>query len=200
VRACFADLSPLRVLYVSGMTREKGYEELVEGYLSLTPEVRARIRLDLAGRFDREADREAFERRIAGEPGVTYHGLVSNEEKRALFARAHVFCLPTSMLEGQPISILEAYAAGCVVVTSGQPGIRDVFTHGVHGLELRSPARRDIAAALERLAADAASLEPIARANRALAERSYRSATYCAAISSLLEHAAPAMPAGDEIR
>jgi glycosyltransferase involved in cell wall biosynthesis len=38
--------------------------------------------------------------------------------------------------EGQPISILEAYAAGCIVVTTGQPGILDIFKPYLNGYEI----------------------------------------------------------------
>src|SRR5688572_28192161 len=123
----FSVLRPLRVLYLSAMTRDKGYLDLLEGWLRLDPPVRQLIQLDFAGRFEREDDRREFEARIGGLDGIHYHGLVSAEVKGRLLSDSHVFCLPTRMLEGQPISVLEAYAAGCVVVTTGQAGTRDVF-------------------------------------------------------------------------
>lgn len=187
----FTDVKPLRVLYLSGMLAGKGYGDLAEAYLGLPDRVKNAIRLDFAGRFPTDAERAAFEARIAGTAGIRYHGLVDDQRKRELFAQAHVFCLPTAMLEGQPLSILEAYASGCVVVTTGQAGIRDVFADGVHGIEIapRSPA--SIGAALERLLAGTDGLAAIAAANRREAERMYRTSRYTLAVRSILETVGP---------
>lgn len=196
VRDKFAADGPLRVLYVSGMTRAKGYAVLLDAWLALPPAVRARARLDLAGKFDSAAEHDAFVARIAGIEGVRYHGLVDDARKCALFAAAHVFCLPTSHLEGQPISILEAYASGCAVVTTGQPGIRDVFADGVHGVEMAAPDAPSLARALERALADRGTLARMAAANRALAESKYRTTTYTHAVASIIEAATAAPPPG----
>jgi glycosyltransferase involved in cell wall biosynthesis len=183
----FANAWPLKVLYLSAMTPPKGYLDLVEAWLGLDPGVRRRIRLDLAGRFDVEADRVAFLRRIDGVEGVRYHGFVDPEQRRCLFAQAHVFCLPTRMFEGQPISILEAYAAGCVVLTTGQLGIRDVFTDGVNGFEVIEGSAGSIAAVLARVPDDIDRLRQIAVANRRTAGERYRPALFTGALTRILE-------------
>jgi glycosyltransferase involved in cell wall biosynthesis len=183
----FSKTRPLRVLYLSAMTPEKGCHDLAEAWFGLDQDVRRRIQLDFAGRFDTDADRTAFERRIAGIEGVRYHGLVSPEEKRRLFAQAHVFCLPTRMFEGQPISILEAYASGCVVITTGQRGIQDVFTDGVNGFEAAAGSVASLAAALTRAVNDADRLGEIGAANRRIADECYRATTFTQALTRILE-------------
>jgi glycosyltransferase involved in cell wall biosynthesis len=183
----FAEARPLRVLYLSGMTREKGYHDLMDAWLSLGPEVRSRIQLDFAGRFDAADDEERFLDRIAGYAGVQYHGVVGGEEKRRLLAGAHLFCLPTRMREGQPIAILEAYAAGCVVVTTGQRGIRDVFTSQVNGFEVVEQSPAAIAAVLAGALDDTDRLRQIGSANRRTAGERYRVETFTAALTRALE-------------
>jgi len=185
----FSATRPLRVLYLSAMTPEKGYLDLVDAWQMLDDDVRGRIQLDLAGRFESEAERTAFQGRLAGVAGIRYHGLVSPEEKRRLFAEAHVFCLPTRMFEGQPISVLEAYAAGCVVVTTGQRGTRDVFADGVNGFEVTSGSAASIATVLARAVADVDRLRQIAIANRRTAGERYRTSTFTAEISRILQSA-----------
>ena len=192
----FRHRRPLRVLYLSGMQEEKGYADLLDAYLALPERVRSSIRLDFAGRFATDGERSRFEARIAREPGAQYHGLVNDARKRELFARAHVFCLPTAMFEGQPISILEAYASGCVVVTTGQAGIRDVFEDGVHGVEIEPRSPASIAAALERLNADGEALGAIGAANRREAEGAYRTTTYTNAVRAILESLAAPLAVG----
>jgi glycosyltransferase involved in cell wall biosynthesis len=90
------------------------------------------------------------------------------------------------MLEGQPISILEAYAAGCAVIATGQPGIRDVFEGGTNGFEVDgTPA--DIGLALARAAGGTAALLEIALTNRRTADASHRTAHFVAALRRVLE-------------
>jgi glycosyltransferase involved in cell wall biosynthesis len=187
----FLDTRPLRVLYLSTMTPEKGYLDLVDAWQGLDDDGRRRVQLDLAGRFEREGDRAAFEDRIAGIAGIRYHGLVSPAEKRRLFAAAHVFCLPTRMFEGQPISVLEAYASGCVVITTGQRGIRDVFADGVNGFEAAAGSPPSIAAALRRAVDDPGCLKAMAITNRRTAGERYRTSTFTAALRRVLEAGAP---------
>ena len=183
----FAAPPTLRVLYISSMTPAKGYLDLLEGWLGLSSDPRRRIQLDYAGGFPDEADRATFLRRIAGLDGVRYHGLVDEEQKRRLFAQAHMFCLPTRMLEGQPISILEAYASGCAVLTTGQPGIRDVFEDGNNGFELQAGSTASVTAALALAASDIDRLRQMAVTNRRLAGERYRSTTFTAALRRILE-------------
>lgn len=55
--------------------------------------------------------------------------------KLDLFVESHVFVLPTYYLfEGQPIGIIEAYAAGCVVVTTRHSNICDIFSGSINGI------------------------------------------------------------------
>lgn len=183
----FAATDPVRVLYLSAMTAEKGCFDLLQGWLGLDPQTRDRIRIDFAGRFDSEADRQVFLDRISGVQGVCYHGLVDPEHKRRLFAQAHVFCLPTRMLEGQPISILEAYAAGCAVIATGQRGIRDVFGDRVNGLEVSERSPSSIGDALVSAAGHIDNLRCMALGNRRLAGERYRASMFTSALTRILE-------------
>ena len=188
----FEDTRPLRVLYISSMTPEKGYLDLLDGWLALDPVLRRRVQLNFAGRFDSEAERSAFLGRIAGLEGVTYHGVVDPTQKRRLFAEAHVFCLPTRMFEGQPISILEAYASGCVVLTTGQRGIRDVFSPDINGLEVMERSAASIAQVLSEIVDDVDGLRQMAIANRRTAGERYRTTRFTAALTRILENGEPA--------
>jgi glycosyltransferase involved in cell wall biosynthesis len=183
----FEATQPLRVLYISSMTKQKGYEHLLNAYCGLDEVLRAQIELNFAGRFDSQSERESFTERIRGQSGIHYHGLVDEDEKRRLFAAAHVFCLPTMMLEGQPISILEGYASGCAVITTGQRGIRDVFEDGRNGFEILAGDVASIGDALARSVREMRILSEIAIANRRIAEDHYRTRTFAAAMRRVLE-------------
>jgi len=183
----FASTRPLRVLFISHFIEKKGFNELAEAYTLLSGSLQESIHIDFAGKFESKTAEQAFVKKIAGLEHVRYHGLVDEAEKKRLFAEAHVFCLPTSFLEGQPISILEAYAAGCVVLTTGQRGILDVFEPGVNGFEIKERSAPATAAALETVMANADGLCGIALRNRAIAGERYRASTYGSALRRVVE-------------
>jgi glycosyltransferase involved in cell wall biosynthesis len=179
--------APLKLLFLSGMLPGKGFPTLTEAFFALTPEERAHIHIDYAGKFLSEQAKASFVARIEGEPNLRYHGMVTDEEKQRLFAEAHMFCLPSTYTEGQPISILEAYASGCAVLTTGQPGIRDVFADGVNGFEVEIGSVESIRDALRVAIRDHTALQRMASHNRSTASRDYTTGAYTASITRILE-------------
>jgi glycosyltransferase involved in cell wall biosynthesis len=192
IRAKFHSPKPLRVLFLSSMDKAKGSPDLIAGYRQLPPDLRAQIQIDIAGRFASEEDCKEFEASLIDLEGVRYHGVVEGDTKRQLLADAHIFCLPTAMLEGQPISILEAYGSGCAVLTTGQPGILDIFTDGVNGLQIETYDPPSIARSLTKALRDVTELERIALNNRVTAEAQYRAEIFEKRIGIILETAATA--------
>ena len=189
VRAKFTGRETLNVLFLSNLYGGKGHNELVDGYLSLPRELRDRFRIAFVGGFESTALRDAFLSRIEGEAGLSYLGtFIAGPEKRALYGKSQVFCLPTYYpYEGQPISILEAYATGCVVVTTEHSGIPEVFTDGVNGVAVKIKSADSIRQALEQIARDPERLVEIALANRHVAQERYRTSAYQSALIGILE-------------
>lgn len=169
----FATTRPLRVLFLSNLLPGKGHLELVEAIRAL--EHPCGVELDVGGGFETEDGRTAFLRQIDGCARIRYHGVVHGAEKVALFQQAHVFCLPTYYAyEGQPLSILEAYAAGCAVITTDHSGIRDVFADQINGYQVPHRSAADLQTAIARAAADPARLREMALANLSAARERYR--------------------------
>ena len=56
------------------------------------------------------------------------------EDMPAVFAEAHIVCLPSSYGEGLPKALLEAASCGRPIVTYDVPGCREVVEHGKNGL------------------------------------------------------------------
>lgn len=183
----FENARPLRILYLSGMLELKGYRDLADAYESLDEATRSAFRIDFAGKFDTAAQERSFRARIAQLHGMRYHGLVMGEEKRRLLAESHVLCLPTRFREGQPLAVLEAYASGCAVVTTGKPGIRDVFADGVNGFEIEAGSVESIRNRLAALPANVSQLRAMAHANLDLALHRYRVCDFVASVRSILD-------------
>jgi glycosyltransferase involved in cell wall biosynthesis len=135
----------IRVLYLSNLVHGKGYKELLAAYRLLDNETKLRIQLDFAGGFSSAQEERDFVEGLKGLPNVAFHGVVKGQVKQDLLRDAHVFCLPTYFpYEGQPISILEAYASGCCVVTTNHAGIFDIFEPGKNGFEVQKQSPQSI--------------------------------------------------------
>ena len=170
-----SESGPIRVLFLSNLLQGKGHQELVAAIKLLDPAVRTRFEFDFAGGFDSLHAKQSFMASIAGLEGVHYHGTVQGPMKVALLQNAHVFCLPTYYpFEGQPISILEGYAAGCAVLTTDHGGIFDVFVPELNGWAVEKQSPESIASALCALVLDPAALERFARVNTARARAIYK--------------------------
>lgn len=195
IRAKFSQTSPLRLLFLSNLLPSKGHSELVEAYRSLDAKDRDRVRVDFAGGVPSDEARAVFVRSIGDFPQLRYHGVVHGAQKLALFHDAHLFCLPTYYpYEGQPISILEAYAAGCAVLTTDHSGILDVFDAQRSGFCV---AKRSVAAirlAIEQALIDPTRLLPMALHNRTEAGKEYRTDRYNARLIYILDALRPWQP------
>ena len=73
-------------------------------------------------------------------------GPLYGSERFHYLREAHIFCLPSfhPYGEGQPLSILEAYAAGCLVITTDIGGIPDIFKDGANGFFVQRRSVEDL--------------------------------------------------------
>ena len=154
----------------------------------VSPAVRDGSESVFVGGFESERAKTAFLQRLKGNPGLIYQGsFLAGLEKKALYNESHVFCLPTSYpYEGQPISLLEAYATGCVVVATEHSGIPDVFTDGVNGFAVEKRSPESIRKVLETMLSDKRGLVDIALANRNTAHERYRTDIYQASLMRIV--------------
>jgi glycosyltransferase involved in cell wall biosynthesis len=114
----------LKVLFLSNLMVSKGIFELIDAVDQLVKDG-YEISLDIAGAPMADeycSKREVWSKfvsKINGCPFIRYHGTVSGEAKEKLLFNSDLFALPSYYkTESQPISIIEAIAAGCVIVCS----------------------------------------------------------------------------------
>jgi glycosyltransferase involved in cell wall biosynthesis len=173
--AKYAAPMPLRLLFLSNLLPGKGYRELVAAVTALDHNQRCALEVHFAGGFEADNQRDAFLASIAGLSSVRYHGVVAGAAKRQLLAETHLFCLPTYYpYEGQPISILEAYASGCAVMTTDHSGIFDIFTPDENGFAVDKASPDSIRHAIEVALGNPELVAAIARRNRAMADERFR--------------------------
>lgn len=140
------------VLYVGRMTRDKGIEELIDGFQLANSEC-PQLRLILVGPYEAEVDfikNESIEK-IKADKNIFQLGFKSNPEH--YFTAADMFCLP-SYREGFGTVVLEAAACKLLTVGTRIPGLVDSVVDGVTGLLVEKKNVVDLKNALVKLALD----------------------------------------------
>lgn len=117
--------------------------------------------------------------------GARLHRLGYREDVAALLAASDIFCLP-SHFEGLPMSVIEAMLCGLPVVSTDIRGPREMVVPGETGLLVPPMRAGPLAAALARLAADAALRTRMGEAGRARALARYTEARVLARTLDLL--------------
>jgi glycosyltransferase involved in cell wall biosynthesis len=167
IESKYNDLTTLSILYLSNLLTGKGYLELTQAAIALQSEMANRVVFRFVGGFESKDAEDQFHALVNGYPNIEYLGsFIDGEEKKKLYLNSHIFCLPTYYpYEGQPISILEAYATGCVVITTAHSGIPFVFSDSTNGFLVEPKSTSSIVDAIRRAASDPKLLVEIAQRN-----------------------------------
>ena len=185
---------PLRILCVARLTPPKGQALLLEAIAELKRRgVPAEATLVGAGPARDSLEEQARALGIAPLVGLT--GAVGQDEIRAHYAAADVFCL-ASFAEGLPVVLMEAMAMGLPVVATRITGTPELVEDGRSGL-LVSPARSDeLADALAELAAAPERAESMGRAGRKKVRAEFDLTRSAQALCELFLETSPATPHG----
>jgi glycosyltransferase involved in cell wall biosynthesis len=119
-----------RLLFVGDIIERKGIGELLAA-MKIVLEALPSARLSLCGRGNIDFYKQRA-RDLAIASSVTFEGFVRGELKKAAFANASLFVLP-SWVEAMPMVVIEAMAASLPVVATTVGGIPEVIEEGVNG-------------------------------------------------------------------
>lgn len=107
-------------------------------------------------------------RRLAGELGlrnVTFAGRVSPDRIQEYYAAADIY-LQTPDIDNMPGSVIEAFASGCLVVSTNAGGVPAILTHERHGLLVNCNDHEEAARQVCRLLDDPALASRLSAAAR----------------------------------
>jgi alpha-1,3-rhamnosyl/mannosyltransferase len=168
VRAKYG-LSPRYALYVGTIEPRKNVGTLLRAFCDLTPELRERCPLVLAGGWGwkAEAERELFHAE-ARHKGALHIGYVPDADLPALYAGADALLYPT-FYEGFGMPPVEAMACGTPAITSTADAVREVV--GRNALALDANDLDGWRSVLARVAAEPEFLEEYRRDGPAHAAR-----------------------------
>ena len=163
------DNKKFKILFAGVLQESKGFFDLIKTVPILSrsyPEVEVLI----AGRWDDNGLKNRVTTYIQEnnlQDKVKFVGVVTGEEKICLFQSSHIFVLPTYFyLEGQPVVILEAMAAGLPIITCDRGSIKEMITHGENGFIISPSSPNQIAEKIAILIEDKNLRERIGEKNR----------------------------------
>lgn len=176
---------PLRVTAVARLVEAKGLAYLLEAVAALAGR-EPTLELRVWGQGPLRNELVAHANRLGLDGEAIFTGVFTTRDHLAqIMAGTDIFAMP-SLLEGQPLGLIEAMAYGRAIVTTPAGGIGEVITDGENGLLCRPADADSLAAALLRLARDADLRRRLAAAARRSYERSaFQPDAVCASLAQV---------------
>lgn len=144
----FAEKVTPSLLYVGTWLDRKGIYYLAEAF-DLMSLRRPGARLTVAGCSEAEDEvKKYFRPELRSQICVV--PFVKRDDMPAIYLAHDIFVFP-SLVEGMPLTLLEAMATGMPVVTTSSSGMADVVQDGVNGLLVPAANAESLAAAIQEL-------------------------------------------------
>jgi glycosyltransferase involved in cell wall biosynthesis len=144
----YLDKPDIRLLYVGTWLDRKGVYYLAEAFQILATKLPG-ARLTVAGCLQPEEEIRKFFA-PATRDRLSVIPFIARDDMPALYAAHDVFVFP-SLVEGMPLTLLEAMAAAMPVVTTETSGMADVVEDGVNGMLVPPANSQRLADAVEQV-------------------------------------------------
>ena len=151
------------VSYIGRLEKRKGIRELLD-VVERVSKQRNDITFKIAGIGPEKQYVEDWICHSAASSALEYLGFISEEDKIRLLRETDIFVLQSTN-EGNPISILEAIASGCAIISTPVGSIADVVFHMRNGLMIEPEDPDALHKAILQLCEDRRMLERMQREN-----------------------------------
>jgi glycosyltransferase involved in cell wall biosynthesis len=162
------------ILFLARFLPQKGGVELIQAFARVVQLFPGWTLVMGGGGPDRDRMMAAARDSGAAEH-ILFPGYVRGDMKSRLLSRCSLFALPTTHSEGMPNAILEAMAAGQVIITTPVGGIKDVVKDKENGTILGAASIEEIERALLLYMSNPILLQGIGEHNRTIAWANYES-------------------------
>ncbi len=147
------------IIFFGRLHESKGLDEIVKACSALKDEGRD-LQFNCFGDGPMKEDfLSRMKKALGGQ--FLYGGVVTSADKYRELDKADIFLLPSIYGEGLPMAMLEAMAAGCVVVASEMASVAAVIEHGVNGFLIEPGNTAQLIERLRSLLDDRMAWEPI---------------------------------------
>lgn len=160
------------VLFMARVEKAKGVFTAINAFhmcSAIYPDVKLFIAGD--GGALKDAQRHVSEHSIKN---VFFVGFLTGKEKHELLNKSDIFLFPTEHKEGLPINVLEAMAAGQIIITRPVAGLQDLFRECTFGIVTSSTEPNDFAKAISDVLRNKEKYSKIRTQNAAFANNNFQ--------------------------
>jgi len=135
-----------KILWVGRFDRVKRVNNLIMVMKDVVKEI-PRVKLTLVGYGYEERNLKKLAGKLNFNKHIEFVGKKTGDDLIREYKSSHLFVLPSSS-EGQPITLLEAQAAGLPIIATKTGGIPEIVKEGVNGLLVPPNGDNDLADAI----------------------------------------------------
>mgnify|MGYP001372608059 CR=1 FL=1 len=114
-----------KIISIGRLEKQKNFKHLIESFSN------SNIEINIFGNGSEMAELVSFSK--SKNTIVNFHGNLENDKLNEVLTNYRFFCTST-LYEGNPKAILEAMAAGCVVIAPNIKGINNIIQNNINGL------------------------------------------------------------------
>ncbi|MEJ5250301.1 MAG: glycosyltransferase family 4 protein [Armatimonadota bacterium] len=144
----------IQVLFVGGFVRMKSVETLIDA-IGIMQQQNLPVYLNLVGDGELRRSLQQRAQNTLKPHSFRFHGYITDRQKLlTIYRQSDIFAM-SSLTEGFPRVILEAFANGLPVVATNVAGVPDIVKHGESGLLVQPLEPGLLAASIQRVIEDA---------------------------------------------
>jgi glycogen synthase len=158
----------LKLLYVGRLEADKGVHTALQAISLIVRQQSAPVTLDIYGQGDPdyETDLKAYVVQNGLQDIVLFHGSVPRRQIPQVFAQADVLLFTSEWAEPFARTVLEAMAAGLVVIGTTTGGTAEILRHEQNGLTFAAGSALELAHQINHLASDPSLQQKLQSAGR----------------------------------
>jgi glycogen synthase len=158
----------LRLLYVGRLEADKGVHTALQAINLIVPHQTTAVTLDIYGQGDPdyEADLKTYVAQNDLQNVVQFRGSVPRRQIPQVFAQADVLLFTSEWAEPFARTVLEAMAAGLVVIGTTTGGTAEILSHEQTGLTFTAGDPQDLAQQIGRVLSDGSLQQKLQSAGR----------------------------------
>lgn len=182
----------IHILFLSSLFESKGYIDLLKAIDILVKKYKKNVICKFCGKFRKQYAYEKFYKFIEDaklKSNVKYEGILTGKAKNNVIRWAHFFALTTNYIyEGQPLSIIEAIANGCVVISTNYRAIPDMLHDGKNGIFVDFGKPEQIALAIKDIVESPLRFKLMSKESIDIFRKDFKNSEYFEKIIPLLKH------------
>ena len=171
---------PIRLLYLSTLTRQKGIIDFLEAMKILKVDSNIKIKASVAGEFSYGFPENEFwsiVKRDNMENEITYLGGVYGSGKQTLYETSDIFVFPTHN-EAFGLVLLEAMGYGLPIVVTSDGAIPELIENGINGFLVEKNSPSEVANKIRCLSSDPLRRLKMSKANIKKFQENYTFGTF----------------------